>query len=216
MLKKTMILALAAMAVAAFVAPTASAVWTQHHKATLVNENPTVEFTGQAAFTSAVVGGIECQVDATVIFTGGTTTGHVEHFQVDTTEAGSTVTKKCVTSGPLAPCAVKSVQATDPTVTPWPVHSDGADTITITTGQIHNLLESPQGGACGVVQQVTLEAGTVHAQITPGETCTVKQVHLSGQLKTGTGANVQIHGTLAVKPSATYGTSTDTEGTKCV
>lgn len=204
MLKKIIILAVAAMAIAAVAAPTVSANWTKHHAN--IEQNETVTFTGQAAFTSAVVGGIECQTDARVEFFAGQTTGEVRQFEVDFTNGG-TYTQKCQTSGPLAPCAVKSVEGT--ALPGWLVHSDGADTITITTGTIDNILESPQGGACGVVQQVQLKPGTVHAQVTPGETCTVTQVHLSGQLQTSTGSKVQVHGKQHINPgqTATYGTS---------
>lgn len=204
MFKKTIVLALAAIAVAAVTAPMASAVWTNDHLDTTPGQNDHVLFTGQAAFTSALIGGIECQTTATVEFTGGTTTGHIKQFEPD-----GVATEKCVTSGPLAPCKVTSVQ---PTGLPWTVHSNGADTITIKTGEIHNVLEGAQQqpqkehSACGIVQTVTLKAGTVHATIAAGETCTTSQVHLSGQLEVSTGAKVQVHGTQGLTPSATYGT----------
>jgi hypothetical protein len=205
MLKKIMMLALAATAVAAVTAPMASANWTHNGVNIPAGTNPQVQFTGQALFTSAVVGGINCQTDAKVQLEGGSTTGKVTQFEVDLTEAASTVTKKCVTSGPIAPCLVKSVQATS---LPWQIHSDGADVVTITTGEIDNVLESQTGGACGVVQQIKLKPGTVSALIPAGQTKAISIVHLSGQLETTTGSKVQIAGTQNVTPSGTYGTST--------
>jgi hypothetical protein len=208
MLKKTMILALAAMAVAAFSASVASANWTHNHKVIQSGTNPTDPvFTGQALFTSAVVGGIDCQTKATGQITGGTTTGHIGTFGPDLDETGSTVTTKCVTSGPIAPCLVKSVQSLG---LPWTIHVVNSATISITTGEIVNVLENQTGGACGVVQQIKLKAGTVHGTITPGETCTVHQAHLSGELQTQTGSKVVVGGTQTLLPTKTYGTITST------
>lgn len=203
MLRRTTTLALIAMAIGAASAATASANWTHNHA--VLQSNVQVQFTGQTAFTSAVVGGVECQRDARAEFTANTTTGRITQFEIDLTSAGSTATQKCVTSGPLAPCKMKSAQSTG---LPWTVHSDGADTVTITTGAIHYVLESAQGAACGVVQAVTLEPGTATAQITPGETCTVAQLDLSGQFSLSTGAKIQLHGKSALTPASTYGTST--------
>lgn len=197
-----MTLALAAMAVAACTAPIASANWT--HKGAPIEENVSVSFTGQALFTSAVVGGINCRTFAEAQFVSGTTTGTISKFEVDLAEAGSTVTNRCETSGPLGPCRVSAVQSTN---LPWQVHSNGADLVTITTGEIDNVLESPQGGACGVVQQIRLTPGTVTATIPGGQTQGVEQVTLSGQLETATKSKVAVGGSQTISPAGTYGTA---------
>jgi hypothetical protein len=213
MLKKTMMLTLAVTAVAAATAPMALANWSHNHVAIPLNTDPVVQLTGQFAFTSAVIGGINCQTDTTIQLTGGTTTGHITQWAVDLTEAASTVTKKCVTSGPIAPCLVKSVQATS---LPWTIHSDGADTITVTTGEIDYMLESQTGGVCGVVQQLKFKSGTLHWTITSGETCTIKEIHLSGTLQAQTGTKLAFSGSKQVIPSGAYGTLTSTENGSCV
>lgn len=203
MLKKIVMLALAVMAVAVVTALTASANWTHSGKVIPVGTNPQGQATGQASFTNAVVGGINCQNYSNVEFTGGGTTGFVKSLEIDTTEGG-TVTQKCVTSGPIASCRVKSVQ---PTGLPWVIHSDGADVISITSGEVHYVLESQTGATCSVAQQVTLKSGTVNINVPAGKTSAVEQVQLSGELETSTGAKGSVSGTQTMNPSGTFGTA---------
>jgi hypothetical protein len=201
MLKKILVLALTAMALAAASASVASANWTYGGEALPAGANPHLQLTSQWSTTSIVIGGIDCQIDITVELTGGTTTGHVTQFEIDLTGPEGTPTKKCVTSGPLSPCLVKGVHATN---LPWTVHSDGADKITITTGEIDNTLENQTGGVCGVVQQTKIKPGTVTTTIPAGKTSAIEQLTLSGQLEASTGSKTTVEGTQSV---ALYGTA---------
>lgn len=207
MLRFTTILGLAITAIALLSAPMAAARWTHNGVPLAAGQNPQVELTGQTAFTSAVVGGIECQRVAKMQLFGNQTTGQLDTFEVDLAEPSSTFTQKCNTSGPLAPCAMKSTQATG---LPWTLHSDGADTLSITTGDIDYTFESKDGKqACGVVPGALLTAGTAIAQIKAGETSGIKELHMSGQFKMLTGAKVTLHGTIGIVGvnSGTYGTA---------
>lgn len=204
MLKKMVVLGLAVIAVAALSAPVASANWTHNGAPISAGTNPRVWFTGQFLFTSVVVGGANCQVKGTIELTGGTTTGDIITFDVDLTSLGATMPEKCVESGPISPCDVGSIQ---PTGIPWTVHSNGADIVTITTGEIHYPLEKIGGGICGVVQQIKLKPGTATATIPAGKTSAIEQVQLSGQLETSTGPKVTVGGTQSLAPANTYGTA---------
>lgn len=203
MIKKALLLAMAAVAVVAVSAPMASANWTHNGTPLSVGQDPHLQLTGQLLTVSAF-GQIKCEIDMTIVFTGGSTTGEVKQIEIDLTEPGSTPTKKCTTGGFFAPCLVKGFHATG---LPWTVHSNGADVITITTGETHKTLESPQGGPCSFADQVTTKPGTITATIPAGQTGGINEVTLSGQLETSTGAKSTVSGTLTANPSGTYGTA---------
>jgi len=203
MLKKTMILALAAMAVLAVSVPAASASWYKHHS--VIQTDQQIQFTGQAKFESLVLGNIECQTQAKVKFLAGQTTANIEEFALD---AGSTPTARCNVTGAIANCDTTAVSSNATTQAPWVAHLLGGnkDTIEITTGTIQNLLEgATPHSACNVVQQIQIKPGIVHATVV-GSTCTISQITLSGQLEAQTGAKLKITGTQSVIPGATYGT----------
>jgi len=214
MLKKIMILALGVMALAAVAAPLASANWTHKGVKIPAGTNPVIQFTGQSSTISSI-GSIDCQTKFTVQFTGGQTTGHVNTFEIDLTQAGSTPTTKCVTGGPLANCKVTSLQSTQ---LPWLIHSDGGDKITITTGQIHYKLEGSLGHPqkCAFLQEITYEPPAVPplhelptANIPGGQTSAITQVSLQGRLTTSIGTQITIGGsqTIQAPNNNTYGTA---------
>lgn len=204
MFRKALLFAMAVMAVFALSAPVASAVWTHNGEYIGAGTNPRVWFTGQLSYTSAVVGGADCQVKGTLELTGGTTTALVTTFDVDLTTLGATATEKCVMSGPIAPCRTKEVV---PTGIPWTVHSSKPDVLSVTTGEIDYVFESQSGGACGVLQQHKLKAGTLTATIAAGKTSAIEELTLSGELQTQTGSKVAVGGKQGLTPAATYGTS---------
>jgi len=212
MLKKIMTLALAVLGLAAVAAPMASAKWTDKTSGPLLaGTNPQFQLTGQFQF-AGTIGSIDCQTKTSVQLTGGQTTGHVNTFEIDLAQPGSTATQKCVLGTPLAACKVKSFQATQ---LPWLIHSDGADKITITTGQIHIVLENTTGtGECTFLKEITLEpAAAPHEipnwNIPPGQTTAITQVDLKGKLTTSTGVPMQIAGkqTIQTPNDNTYGTA---------
>jgi len=205
MLKKTMILALAAIAVLVVAVPAASASWYKHHSVIQTDQQTT--FTGQARFESLITGSIECQTQAKVKFLAGQTTANIEEFALDTTGQQKTPTELCHTTGVVDKCETTAVTSNASTQAPWVAHLlQNKDTIQITTGTIQNLLEgATPHSACNVTQTIQLKPGTVHATIV-GSTCTVSTLTLSGQLETLTGSKVQIGGTQHVHPENTYGT----------
>jgi len=209
MFKKTIVLALAALAVLAVSAPAASADWYKHHK--IIQQNEQLELTGQTKFQSLVVGTIDCQVHVKLQLLAGQTTSRIEEYALDET-TGKTPTELCTTGGPLAQCDVTDLITDATTQAPWTAHLlQNKDTIEVTTGVKQYLLEHNSSTpnthhACNVVQQIQLKPGKVHWTIAPGETCTINKVTKSGQLETSFGAKVTISGTLSLIPGATYGT----------
>jgi len=206
MFKKTIILALAAMAVLAVSAPAASASWYKHHQ--VIQADQQIELTGQWKYQALAVGSIECQARSTVRLLAGQTTAHFEAFSLDT-ETGKTPTELCFMGGLLAQCDVTDLIADASPQSPWVAHLlQNKDTISLTTGTIQTKLEStaPGHNACNIVQQLQLKPGTLHATVASGETCTLNKIIWSGQLETQTGAKVQFGGTQNLLPGETYGT----------
>jgi hypothetical protein len=189
MLKKTMMLVMAAAVVAAFAVPaTASAGLWKHH-ATNIQQNQQITLTGNAKFDSGAIGNIECQTTSQLTATAGTTTGTVTQFTPDLDEANSTVTTKCKAGGFLAGCQVHSAV---PSGLPWTVHNN-TKTVAITNGDI---TVGFTGGFCPG-DTATVTASTVTA--TPNQPKTVSSFTLSGQ--------VQVH---ILKGGVTQATSTAT------
>jgi len=206
MFKKTIILALAAIAVLAVSAPAASASWYKHHA--VIQTDQQLDLTGQLKYQSLATGGIECQTDAKVKLLVGQTTANIESFTLDTTNQAKTATEQCATSGVIASCKITGFSTNATAGAPWIAHLLGSnkDTIELTTGIFQTLLEG-QGAhnACNVVQQVQFKPGIMHMTIS-GSTCTVSSMTISGQIETQTGAKCQLVGTLNMIPGATYGT----------
>jgi len=213
MLKKTMILAFAAMAGLAVSAPAASANWYKHHA--VIQTDQQINFTGQFRFQNPFLGSIECQTHAKVKLIAGQTTANIEQFALDTTSPNEqrTSTQLCVTGWPYGHCSVTTFATTASTQKPWVAHLLGGskDTIEITTGTIQYFLEGPQSTpgahkACNVVQQFQFKPGVLHATVTGGGTCTVNQLTISGELETSLGSKITFYGIQNVIPGETYGT----------
>ncbi len=171
-MKKAIMLALAIGALVA-VPAAAMAEWTDG--TVKVPTNRTIQFKGNAKFSSGFLGSIVCNTTSQTKLEPGST-GTVESFHPDTTT--KTVTEQCTAGGALAGCQVHTVQSTG---LPWTAHANtAAGTITITSGEIHTSLT---GSFCAS-KTSTVTAGTV--------TLTLDNAHagtngtLSGQLQVHT------------------------------
>jgi hypothetical protein len=186
MLKRMTVLAMAVGMLAALALPSAaSAAW--GHNGADITQDVDVELTGQARFQSQL-GGVECQVKSTVTFFAGQTTGAADTFVPEPTSD----TTNCKGLGGLAFCQIHGVS---PTQLPWTIHTAGADTISVTSGEIHS---SATGGFCPV-SSLTITSGTVTAQV--DNPTAVSTATLSGTLVTHVGGSAQnstISGTLHV------------------
>jgi hypothetical protein len=188
MIKRAMLLAVAALAAMAVAAP-ASSVASWDHAGVPLTKNAVVTFSGTASFSN-FLGGISCSnVHASVTLEPGTT-GKVTSFEP--TNPNTT----CTTSGVLASCKVK-VGGTTTEGLPWVVHTN-TSTISITNVKITTHLEGP----CGI-SKTEIGPGTVTA--TPDSKTGVKKITLSGSLPSSTGLPVTIGGSLNASPSGTYG-----------
>lgn len=201
MFRKVMMLALAAGALAALMAPAgASATWTKDHQA--LQENAQIELTGQAAIHGEV-GSIECQVRSLMQLTAGTTTAVVTESGVDLKEAGSTVTSKCSISGGLESFGCTDVASSTAAGLPWTAHAVSTQTISTTTGTVQNHLHG--GIFCPKTVQAT--PGTVLSHLTTQNTWTTGtssgtlQIHLSN----GGSQEVQVTGHGSVGGGGKYG-----------
>jgi hypothetical protein len=206
MLKKTMMLAMAAAVVAAFAVPATATANEWKHGAVNIVGNKQIDLTGQALFHSGVVGGIECQTTAQLTALAGSGgTGNVTKFDTDLDEAGSTVTTKCKATGFLAGCQVHATQSTGTgggtlLANPWVVHNPTTKAVEVTSGDIHI---SMTGGFCPG-DTATVTPATLTA--TPNQPKNITSFALSGQ--------VQVH---ILKNGVTQTTSTATvSGTQTI
>jgi hypothetical protein len=190
MLKKMLVAAMAVMALAAVVAPNASASWLHNHKALAAGENPQEVFTGTAQF-QGLVGKVHCgNVEGKVQLLGGQTTGTVQLFR-------SQNTTLCHVSGALGTsCGTNSLQNVE-LLQHATAQITAANTITITNIKLLNVF-----GACA---QTLLESdATRDVTLTPNNAQTINNGTLSGTLKTAAG-NVAVSGTLQAENLGTYG-----------
>jgi hypothetical protein len=189
MLKKMLVAAMAVMALAAVVAPNASASWLHNHKALTTGENPQETFTGSLTW-AGLVGGLHCAVEGKVQLIGGQTTGTVTLFQTQN-PAGCHVTGATATA-----CGTTSLQKME-----LQQHATAqitaANTITITNIKLLNVF--------GTCTQMLLESdATRDVSATPNNAQTINNVQLGGTLKTAAG-NVTVSGTLQAHNVGTYG-----------
>jgi len=173
MLKKMTVLAMALGALVAFAVPaSASAFWTDEHKA--IQQNVQMALTGNIEFKATaggfVQGGIKCQITSKMQLFVGQTTGQMDTFEPDSDNAG-TATNRCIGNGGFAFCQTHNLQ---PTELPWTVHTNQTGTPDI---------------------QVT--ANTIHLQTTGGF-CPAKFVAITPATLTGTPDNVETTNTLAL------------------
>lgn len=177
----------------------ASAVW-QHHSVNL-SQNAQVQLTGQFGLQGEV-GGVECQIDATMQLVAGTTTANITSFGVDLTEAGSTVTSKCRVDATTESFGCSDVAQVTVAGLPWTAHAISTQTITITTGTIQ--FHKHGGIFCPKTKQFT--PGTIHLTTTTAATWT--RAEPSGILFAhhgGGSGNGSPQGQLGITPSGTYG-----------
>lgn len=120
MLRKTLLAALAAAALAVPAAATAE--W-KEHQTPIQTEQP-VQLTGNYIVDAGGlgIGSINCQVKIDLRLKPGTT-GEMITFAVDLDQAGSTVTSKCGTGGGLSLCQVHAMQGKGG---PWSIHDQTA------------------------------------------------------------------------------------------
>jgi len=210
MLKKMMLLATMVAAVAAFVAPTASAAFEASKWSmggTELKEAGTIEGTGQLKFNSTSgLGGIECHVIMHGTTTASSGTGVIDGF----------ITSNCMNFGFLA--TVCGTNATPTSTLNWTVHAqkEGATKrILITAPKIDNTF--PEKGAnCpnGGVINITGSNAANPVFATPNSTTAATQLTLGGEVETSIGAS-KAEGTITLfdnKPetatkggSGTYG-----------
>jgi hypothetical protein len=176
MLKKTILLAMAAAIVAAFAMPAAASASLWKHHAQAIPNDRQITLTGQAKFQGAV-GSVECQTTSQITLTAGTSTGNVTKFEPDLDEAGSTVTQKCKAGGFLAGCQIHSSVGEN---LPWVVHNT-TQKIDVTSGSIR---VGFTGGFCpGQSATVTPPDGVNHfVTANPNQPHTVTSFELHGQV----------------------------------
>lgn len=195
MIKKTLLLAVAAVAAMALAVPAlASASWTHEHEP--ITSQKTVTFAGNAQFVAAGLGaGFNCtNTHADVDLLPGET-GEITSFEA--TEAES----KCDPVGLFSTLGCKISSVTSENL-PWVVHIINEEKLLITNVKITNHLVP---GLCTSIigtQTIVLE-GNVTA--TPDDPDEVHSVELSGELTSSLGENVTVSGTLNASPSGTYG-----------
>ncbi len=193
MIKKIMVLAVAASAVAAVAVPaSAPASWLHH--GTPIQQDVQLGLTGQTRFQGAL-GGVECQVTSRLKLFAGQTAGTVETYAFHPTND----TANCKGLGGLAFCQYHSVS---PTGLPWTMHAveDKGTPKTMTTGV--TVTAQSTGGFCPM-KHTALTSGSVLS--TPNQANTVSSMQVSG--------NVQVdfqttNGTVDKETMAVGGTST--------
>jgi len=195
MLKKMMLLASMALAVAAFAVPAiASAEGTLTHDSVPVPTNNVVELTltGFAEFdVPALDAGYGCDVEATVELVSG-------HPSTGTTSFDIVNTETCVGTGLLADCELVE----DETNAPYHV-AVGSEDFTVTKPggviEINNLFDE---GCIVPAAQLTFNEVTV----TPDDPTSISTVTLSGEgVDDVTGLPILATGDLDVNPEGTYG-----------
>jgi hypothetical protein len=193
MLKKMLVAAMAVMALAAVVAPNASATWTHKHEAIPAGTNPVETFTGTAQF-QGLVGKVHCNnTKGEVELLGGQTTATIKLFQSQNPAA-------CHVSGALGTsCGTNSLQKVElqTHATAHIATHNGSPAITVTHIKLLN-----QFGSCA---STVLESDeTRDVALVPGDAGTINQGTLTGTLKTAAG-NVAVTGTLQAENQGTYG-----------
>jgi hypothetical protein len=199
-MKKITTVVMAAVALLAMADPAgASAQW-QHNHVNLT-QNAQVQLTGQFGLVSQEVGGVECQIDATMQLLAGTTTANVTNFGVDLTEAGSTVTSKCRVDSTTESFGCTDVAQVTVAGLPWTAHAVSTQTIAITTGTIQ--FHKHGGIFCPKTKQFT--PGTIHVTTSTANTWTTGQ--LSGSLIAhhGVTAPSTANAHVTITPAGTYG-----------
>lgn len=212
MLKKAMMLAVAAAALTALVIPAAASAQWQHHtqdantQVHAIQVDKTIQVTGQSRFQGEI-GAVECQTDAHAELLAGQTTVTVTQFGVDLTEAGSTVTSKCFVDATLEGfgCTdVSSVTVEIGSGNHWIGHATTPTTIDVTTKTIQNHLH----GGIFCPKTIQLTPGTVGITLS-SHTLETGQLHGQLQAHSAVGAqNVTVGGHGVVTPSGTYGIKT--------
>jgi hypothetical protein len=194
MLKKMLVAAMAVMALAAVVAPNASATWTHNHQAIPAGTNPEETFTGTAQF-QGLVGKVHCSnTEGKVQLLGGQTTATIKLFQSQNPAA-------CHVSGALGTsCGTNSLQKVElqTHATGHIATHNGVAAITITHIKLLN-----QFGSCASTVLESDETGR-DVTLVPNDPTTITTGTLTGTLKTAAG-NVAVSGTLHAHVPNTYG-----------
>jgi hypothetical protein len=211
MLRRTILLAAAALALVAVAAPAAaSANWTDNHVALKAGENPHVLFEGSAKFTGGI-GSVNCKtgVTATLQLTGGTTDAHAKSFTVDEPN-------KCEVGGLIGViCGVNSLSAVsldgDATVA---VNVAGKD-LDITKIDLTNQF-GPEGSCLKITLRNTIVTDPseppstfdpiITAKVDKGTNQTISEVSLTGDLfEPNFEESVKVEATLKATPEGRYG-----------
>jgi hypothetical protein len=107
----------------------------------------------------------------------------------------------CTTGGPIASCKVDSTSTAG---LPWGLtatEKSGVKSISATGVSITYKLVGSKGGAC-VLPEITVTGGFT---ATPDDSLAIKNLALSGTMKTKTGTNVTVSGSQSVTPSGKLG-----------
>jgi hypothetical protein len=226
MVKKLILLAVSAAALAGLVTATAQATstlrWADKGVHLAAGTNPTITMTGKMKYSNATFGGTECPVKAEVTLTGGSSTAHINELVV-------TNTAECVLNGATATSCVKLIghEVTGTTGKPLNTANGGAwaATGTLNAGvasidilsqiTIHTTYEPkppPDGALC--IKKVTLEStATAKPTLTFDSANAATKATLGGTLTLTNGesgvhlGNINITGTLTIAApnSGTYG-----------
>jgi len=192
MLKKMMLLAVAAAAVLAVAAPAASANWT--HSGAELKTNANVTFSGETSFAGEL-GTVTCkQSTAAATLTASSSHGTVQSFTVDSP------TTNCEVGGVVgALCGTTSLESAHLEAGNVPTLTASSTNIVIDNVKLINVFGS-EGSPCLELDLV----GNVTA--TPNNPASISSVSLSGTLEDTTlEAQVAVSGSLAANPAGTYG-----------
>jgi Cu/Zn superoxide dismutase len=201
MLRRTILLAAAALALVAVAAPAAaSANWTDKHVALKAGENPHVLFEGSAKFTGGI-GSVNCKtgVTATLQLTGGTTDAHAKSFTVHEP-------KSCEVGGLIGTlCGPKSLTAVS-------LEKDATVAVNV-LGKDLSITKIALTNTFGTCLQITLENTVVTgnevpitAKVDKGTNQTISEVSLTGDLfETIFEESVVVEATLKATPEGRYG-----------
>jgi len=193
MLKKMMLLAVAAAAVLAVAAPAASANWT--HSGAELKTNANVTFSGETSFAGEL-GTVTCkQLTGAATLTGSSSHGTLQSFSVDSP------TTNCEVGGVLgALCGTTSLES---------VHLEAGNVPTLTATTTNIKIDNVKwiylfGSEPNPCLELNLR-GDLTA--TPNNPESISSVAFSGTLEDTTlEAQVALSGSLAASPAGTYGT----------
>lgn len=196
MIRKTTVLAMAFVVVAALAPPVAAAAVWKHASNGAIQENVNLTLAGPFSFNGSL-GGVSCgQTTGTLQLTAGQDDADVSNLAVDNPNG-------CATSGALAFCQLQSVTFEG---TNWAAHTNAED-IQVTNAEFQNHLS---GSFCPTpTMQLN---GTITMTLGAGQAQALHQGQYSGTVQATTGktsgtnlGTVTVSGSWTATPAKTYG-----------